>query len=125
MLESLAFLAADRDAIVAAATRARPLAAALESAASPSQVAEAIAGGGPELVALAGALGPAGPAADWLHRLRHVQLEIGGDDLLAAGVPPGPAMGGALRAALAAKLDGRAAGREQELGVALRAAGIA
>jgi choline dehydrogenase len=45
------------------------------------------------------------------------------DDLLAAGVPEGPAVGRGLEAALAAKLDGEAADREAELAVALRAAG--
>jgi tRNA nucleotidyltransferase (CCA-adding enzyme) len=125
LLDSLAFPAADRDAIFAAATKAPGLAAALESAASASQTAQAIDGGGAELVALAGALGPSGPAADWLDRLRHVHLEIGGDDLVAAGVAPGPAVGRGLRAALAAKLDGHAPGREEELRSALEAARIA
>jgi hypothetical protein len=37
-------------------------------------------------------------------------------------VPRGPDIGRALRAALAAKLDGRAQGREAELAEALRAA---
>jgi tRNA nucleotidyltransferase (CCA-adding enzyme) len=52
-----------------------------------------------------------------------VGLDISGTDLLAAGVPEGPAVGEALEAALAAKLDGEAAGREEQLAVALRAAG--
>ena len=51
-------------------------------------------------------------------------LEIDGADLLAAGVPEGPAIGRALRAALAAKLDGRASGREGELAEALQAARV-
>ena len=55
------------------------------------------AGAGPELVALAGALGPERAAREWLERLRHVRLEIDGDDLLAAGVPEGPAVGRGLR----------------------------
>jgi hypothetical protein len=41
---------------------------------------------------------------------------------MAAGVPEGPAIGRGLRAALAAKLDGRAGEREQELAEALDAA---
>jgi hypothetical protein len=52
-----------------------------------------------------------------------VRLEIDGDDLLAAGLEPGPAVGAGLAAARAAKLDGRASGREAELAEALRAAG--
>ena len=81
-----------------------------------------MAGAAPELVAIAGALGPAEQAREWLERLRHVRLEIDGRDLLAAGVPEGPAIGAGLRAALAAKLDGapqRARGRTRR---ALRAA---
>jgi tRNA nucleotidyltransferase (CCA-adding enzyme) len=124
MLERLAFTAPDRDAIVAAATRAPALAAALENAGTGSQIAQTVGGGGPELVALAGAMGPAERARDWLDRLRHVRLEIGGDDLIAAGVPAGPAVGRGLRAARAAKLDGGASGRQAELDVALREAGI-
>jgi tRNA nucleotidyltransferase (CCA-adding enzyme) len=125
LLDALAFPAPDRDAILAAASKAAVVAAALDSAASPSQVAEAVDGAGPELVALAGALGPSEAASEWLSRLRHVRLEIGGDDLLAAGVTRGPAVGRALRGALAAKLDGRASTREEELRAALDAVGIA
>jgi tRNA nucleotidyltransferase (CCA-adding enzyme) len=84
----------------------------------------AVARGRPaEQVAMAGALGPATAARRWLSELRHVELEITGDDLLAAGVREGPAVGIGLDAALAAKLDGEAQGREAELAVALRAAG--
>jgi tRNA nucleotidyltransferase (CCA-adding enzyme) len=57
-------------------------------------------------------------AADW----RHVRLEITGDDLLAEGVPEGPAIGHGLDAALSGKLDGELSGREEELGIALAAA---
>jgi len=51
-----------------------------------------------------------------------VQLEIGGGDLIAAGVPEGPAVGRGLAAALRRKLDGEVAGRQEELEVAVRAA---
>ena len=88
---------------------------------SRSTAVEAISGySGTELV-LARALG-----AGWLDPVvgqwRHVELEIGGDDLLAAGVPQGEAVGRGLAAALRAKLDGRAHGRDEELAVALDAA---
>jgi tRNA nucleotidyltransferase (CCA-adding enzyme) len=72
-------------------------------------------------LAIARALG-----ADWLDRYvaewRDVRLDIGGVDLLAAGVPEGPAVGQGLAAALAAKLDGQVGGRDAELAVALEAA---
>jgi tRNA nucleotidyltransferase (CCA-adding enzyme) len=122
LLDTLAFDAADRDAILAAARRAEPLAKALGAAELPSEIADAVGGGGPELVAIAGALGAAQPARQWLQSLRHVRLEIGGRDLLAAGTTPGPGIGRGLRAALAAKLDGRVSGREAELAEALRTA---
>jgi tRNA nucleotidyltransferase (CCA-adding enzyme) len=121
LLDRLAFEARDRDTIVAGATRGDEIAAALERSERPSEIAEAVAGAGSEAVALAGALGPAEAARDWLTRLRHVRLEIDGNDLLAAGVPEGQAVGSGLAAALAAKLDGRADGREAELTRALAA----
>jgi tRNA nucleotidyltransferase (CCA-adding enzyme) len=72
-------------------------------------------------LAIARALG-----ADWLDlyvaEWRDVRLDVGGGDLLAAGVPEGPALGRGLAAALAAKLDGQVTGRAEELAVALEAA---
>jgi tRNA nucleotidyltransferase (CCA-adding enzyme) len=58
----------------------------------------------------------------WLREWRNVGLEIDGDDLIAAGVAEGPAVGRGLDAALVAKLDGEVEGRERELELALRAA---
>ncbi len=123
LLDSLAFEAEDRDAIVAAATRADEVALVLSAAGVPSEIAAAAGAGPPELVALAGALGPQTEAREWLGALRHVGLEIDGRDLIAAGVSEGPAIGRGLRVALAAKLDGRVSGRDQELAAALDAAG--
>jgi tRNA nucleotidyltransferase (CCA-adding enzyme) len=64
--------------------------------------------------------------ADWLdHYLiswRRIDLEIDGDDLTAAGVEQGPAIGRGLRAARHRKLEGEIAGREEELATALAAA---
>lgn len=60
---------------------------------------------------------------DYLERWRDVRLEIGGEDLLAAGVPEGPRVGRGLDAALRAKLDGETGGRDDELRIALDAAG--
>ncbi len=122
LLSALAFEAPDRDAIVAAATHADALARALGQAQRPSEIADAVAGSGPELVSLAGACGPERAAEQWLGYLRHVQLEIDGRELLGAGIAQGPAVGRGLRAALTAKLDGRASGREAELAVAVAAA---
>lgn len=58
----------------------------------------------------------------WVRRdlevLRHLELEIGGQDLLRAGYEEGPAIGAALGATLDARLDGEL-GREEELEYAL------
>ncbi len=94
------------------------------AAASPSRPSEGyqLASGrdSVELV-LARALG-AGWLDQYLREWRSVALEIDGAALLAAGVPEGPALGRALHAARRAALDGEAAGREQQLAVALAAA---
>jgi tRNA nucleotidyltransferase (CCA-adding enzyme) len=75
---------------------------------------------GTDLV-LARALG-----AGWLDRYvgewRDVRLEITGADLMASGVPEGPAIGRGLESALAAKLDGEVGGRAAELERALETA---
>ena len=61
----------------------------------------------------------------YLSQLRDVTPDIDGADLLAAGVPEGPAIASALDAALRAKLDGKAPDRETQLRKALAAAGAA
>lgn len=64
--------------------------------------------------------------AEWLDRWREewrwVELEITGADLLAAGIPEGPAVGAGMKAALRAKLDRGIAGPGSELEIALEAA---
>jgi tRNA nucleotidyltransferase (CCA-adding enzyme) len=121
LLDGLAFTAADRELVVAAAAGAKTLAEAFDRSRTPAEIGAAAAGASPELVALAGGHGGADAAAEWLDRLRHVRLEIDGQDLLAAGVSQGPLIGRALRAALDAKLDGRVSGRDAELAEALKA----
>ncbi len=119
LLGRLAFEAGDRDAIVRTASQAPELGRVLATAQSPSEIARAAVLAEPEAVALAGALGAETAARDWFDTLRGVRLQIDGRDLLAAGVPEGPALGRALAAALAAKLDGHARTREEELAAAL------
>ena len=86
----------------------------------PSEGAALARGVDPLVLVLARAKGAAW-LDDWL-RWRDVTLEIGGADLTAAGLS-GPAIGRGLDAALAAKLDGEALTRADELRVALAAAG--
>lgn len=135
-LDALGFAARERDTVVAAAGGARRTADRLRALAGdglprPSAVAALLRGRPAELAALAGAL--AGEAEDatgttvaatvgrWLLRDRGMRLEIGGDDLRAAGVPQGEAIGRGLAAALAAKLDGEAESADAQLAVALAA----
>jgi tRNA nucleotidyltransferase (CCA-adding enzyme) len=91
------------------------------AAARPPRPSDAVGmarGARPEELLLARAMG-----AKWLDEYlrdwRSVSLEIDGADLIAAGVPEGPAVGRGLRAALAGKLDGEIKGREAELETAL------
>jgi tRNA nucleotidyltransferase (CCA-adding enzyme) len=90
----------------------------------PSAAVRVARGHGPVELVLARALG-----AEWLDRYmlewRAVRLEIDGEDLIAAGVSQGPALGRGLAEALRRKLDGEIEGREQELRAALDAAGEA
>ena len=116
-------VAAREDVILAAARGELEAAAELAGAAprSASEIVEAARGRSTVELALARVLG-----ATWLDRyleeLREVRLAISGDELLAAGLPEGPAIGRGLAAALRAKLDGEAPTREEELRIAAAAA---
>jgi hypothetical protein len=59
---------------------------------------------------------------EYLRDRRELRPQITGNDLLEAGVPPGPGIAAGLRAALRARLDGRAPDRRTQLAAALRAA---
>ncbi len=122
LLDELGFTAAER-AVLRAAARAPQLAAAMRDGAAqqrPSALAALLRGVPVEAVALAGAHGAGEPARRWLEELRHVALEIDGDDLLAAGIEHGPEIGQRLRATLDRRLDGELApGRKAELAAAL------
>jgi tRNA nucleotidyltransferase (CCA-adding enzyme) len=119
-LESIELTAAERDLVLSMVTAAPVLAQRLAQARRPSEVRVAVGRLAVEVVALAGALGPASTARDWLRSWRHISLEITGDDLLAAGCPPGPEVGRRLEAVLARKLDGElGGGRDAELAAGL------
>jgi tRNA nucleotidyltransferase (CCA-adding enzyme) len=117
--------------VLAAAFDAPALVEGIERAQRPSQLRALLAGRPVEAVVIAAALAGRRSreaqrrAETWLGRLRDVQLEIGGADLLAAGLPEGPGIGARLEHALDLKLDGQldGAGREAELNAAL-AAGV-
>jgi tRNA nucleotidyltransferase (CCA-adding enzyme) len=113
--------ARDRDAVSRAARVAPRLSAALREREHTASELRALLGSEPpEALALALALGaPSEPVLRWATSLSGVRLEIGGADLLAAGVPEGPAIGRALEETLRRKLDGLVAGRDEELETAL------
>jgi tRNA nucleotidyltransferase (CCA-adding enzyme) len=116
--------AAARAVALRAAHRAPVLSEELRRDLRPSQLHALLAPEPSEALALALGLGaPAGPVLDFVARLSGVRLEIDGGDLLAAGVSESPAIGRALEATLARKLDGEVQGREQELRCALELAG--
>jgi tRNA nucleotidyltransferase (CCA-adding enzyme) len=121
---SLRDLVIDRARAVLAAATAQPGREAELAAAEPQRPSEAVEiarAHQPLELALARAMG-ATWLDDYVASWSRVRLEIDGGDLIAAGIPQGPALGVGLRAALHAKLDGEVAGREQELAAALAAA---
>ena len=124
LMRMLAFRSDRAQLIEEGVLRSPALSGALGEAAQPSQIAAAAAAEAVETVALAGALDPSAEtsARRWLEDLRAVRLHIGGQDLLDAGVPDGPAVGAGLAGALAAKLDGSADSAEAELAAAIEAA---
>jgi tRNA nucleotidyltransferase (CCA-adding enzyme) len=86
------------------------LAAARESlreAREPHQIAEALDPLAGEDLLLLTAEGDDGLVRRYLTGLRPLTLSVRGADLLAAGAPPGPRIGEALRATRRARLDGR------------------
>lgn len=88
----------------------------------PSEGVEIAKGRDPVELVLARAMGAAW-LDDYVAEWRHVALQIDGDDLIAAGLQQGPALGRGLGAALRMKLDGELGeGREAELAAALEAA---
>jgi tRNA nucleotidyltransferase (CCA-adding enzyme) len=90
---------------------------------SPSAIYALLRDEPAEALALALAMGVAPePILEWSSRLSRVRLDITGDDLVAAGVEPGPTLGRALSETLRAKLDGEVDGREEELRYALQVA---
>jgi tRNA nucleotidyltransferase (CCA-adding enzyme) len=58
----------------------------------------------------------------YLTDVRGAGLEVTGNDLIAAGVPESPALGRALEETLRRKLDGKVAGRDDELSTAIEIA---
>jgi tRNA nucleotidyltransferase (CCA-adding enzyme) len=120
-LSDLGLTAEKRDAASRAARVGPRIAMALrERERAPSELYELLAREPLEALALALALrAPQDVVRRWVTELRGVGLEISGADLVAAGVPEGPAIGRALEETLRRKLDGLVSGRQDELETAL------
>jgi tRNA nucleotidyltransferase (CCA-adding enzyme) len=123
LLDGLEFIAADRQRAIGSALAAATVAEDLRADTTASERWDALHSQTVEAVALGAALSDSpAQARDWFQRQRHVRLAIGGDDLLAAGIPAGPDIGRRLAHVLALKLDGELPeGREAELNAALEA----
>jgi tRNA nucleotidyltransferase (CCA-adding enzyme) len=107
--------------VAVALTESLPAAAArLAGARRPSEIDAELSGRTLEEAALLAALGSAEPVRRWLEELRHIRLDIDGDDLRRAGAPEGPAIGAGLARARAGRLDGELPTREAQLEAALR-----
>jgi tRNA nucleotidyltransferase (CCA-adding enzyme) len=126
-LEKLRLRRADQDVIASAVTIAPLLAERLSGPEhpAPSELHGLLAGQPPEVLLMAVLLASEpdrteGHVREYMERIRHVELEITGDDLRQAGVPESPALGRALKETLVQKLDGVVATREEELETALR-----
>jgi tRNA nucleotidyltransferase (CCA-adding enzyme) len=118
-LDQLGFTASDREAIVEAVTQAHDLAKRLANTTSRAEIDRTVGTAGIETVALASAQGARSQSQTWLQELRHLQLQITGEDLIQNGIPEGPRIGKALQAAKDALLNGLATDRESQLRVAL------
>jgi tRNA nucleotidyltransferase (CCA-adding enzyme) len=114
-LDTLEFTAHERAVVRACAAARTP------DGSSPSALWRAWHALPVEAVVLAGARGDRAAARRWIEDLRGVRLAIGGDDLIAAGIPEGPEIGRRLGRTLERRLDGElAAGGAAELADALR-----
>jgi tRNA nucleotidyltransferase (CCA-adding enzyme) len=93
----------------------------LPPSAPPSHVDEVLRRTPPATAVAALAAG-AEPVARWWVEWRDAAPPVGGADLVGAGVPPGPAIGRALREVRAAWLDGRVRDRDALLALGLEVA---
>jgi tRNA nucleotidyltransferase (CCA-adding enzyme) len=123
-LEGFECPAVERAPVIETALRSDALSRELGLVPGPSGLLDLLGGVPVEAIALAGALAGAGQgraaAESWLTELRHIRLQISGDDLLAAGVQAGPEVGERLAIALRRRLDGTIEpGRDAEMQAAL------
>lgn len=125
LLDGWELTAAERQRVMRTSLVAPSLDTEMALADMPSELYDALFAHTIEAVALGGALGNAASAArEWIETLRHVDLQITGADLLAAGIPTGPEIGRRLGVVLGRKLDGELDdGRDAELRAAIEEGG--
>lgn len=99
----------------------RALAALLDGVPRPS-VVDQLVRDRPAAEQVGAVIAGADVVATWWATWRDARADVDGADLVAAGVPPGPAIGRALAAVRAAVLDGEAGGRDAQLALALAVA---
>ena len=123
-LGGLGLRAGERDRVARAARSAPNLARELggDRPLSASALDDLLRPEPAEALALAVALGaPTDEIDRYTGTVRRVGLSIDGNDLVAAGLKPSPALGRALAETLRRKLDGEVSGRDDELRMALGA----
>ena len=119
-IEDLHLRAEDRDAVLHAARKGPQLVRSLEPQLPDSTIHALLHCELPETLGVAIALGARrAPIDRYLEHLSGTGLAITGDDLRAAGIPEGPAIGRALRETLRRKLDGEISGYDAELAFAV------
>lgn len=119
-LDHLGLQAAERSVVSDAVLRQDEVLVGLDADAEESRLDARLRAYKPETVALAAAMpGVDRALADrsrrWLTERRDDHLQISGADLLAAGIPEGPAIGRALAATLALAIDGKTMDRDDQL----------
>jgi len=120
LLDRLALTRHERDRVSRAAELGGHMSHRLSGELAASDIHALLDGEPLETLAVALAWGaPGEPVLRYLSELRGVRLEVTGDDLVEAGVPPSPAIGDALAETLRSKLDGKVSGRDDELALAL------
>lgn len=104
---------------IAAEVQAGPvLATQLERVPRPSDI-DAVLHNSPPATQVGAAIAGAEIVGRWWAQWRDLEPAVSGSDLVAAGVPPGPAIGRALRAVRAAVLDDEVRGAGEQMSLAL------
>jgi hypothetical protein len=122
--DRMRFRRSDGDVLARSSIVARRLVQVAQGPSSDADLRDVAAAEPLEAVVVAMALDHGGMGArrlaTYVDRTRHVQLEVGGEDLRAIGYPQSPVLGEALHSILRLKIDGVVKGRKAELAAAQR-----